>query len=369
VNAQPRILLILLPMLASPCAPAAAQTNNPAWPMFHHDALHTGFAPGIGKFPTNEPPRLLWKMPAFAPATSTNTASFYRFYSGFPLVDLDGQPGLEVVATGPDATAAIDGLTNGRVVAIHTDRNGTASYLWPPRSYAITSNWGNSDWLDQYSSAVVTCGDTNRCPQIVFSSKRGVIRAIHGRTGEPLWEYDTGRFIEAGPMVADLDRDGTEEVIVATGDPSLRTCTNATAPGVLIFSSVASGWNPPVRVVPFPVKIDSEEPAIVDLNPPGRNNSKTMILGTWSGVIGTCPPGVEIPSGLLVAVWFDLATGSLTNAVCYTNTIAMTTIAALTSNAPPASLPDDARRPVVRSSPLLWNFGDVWIAFFNWMWS
>lgn len=343
-----------------------------SWLMFHHDERHTGLAHGVGRIPPFGPVTRKW-VKRVAPPVTEATLSCYRFYSGFPLVQLDGHGGLDVIVTGPDNTCHPNGvpnLTQGNVRAIRTLTNPLrAEFLWD-KSYGTVnpSSWACSDWFDQYSAAAVPRG--SEPPDIIFTSKLGIVRAVNGLTGHLIWADDTRRFIEAGPMVADVDGDGQLEIIVVTGIPpevpsgrEFNPCQQQSNSALLIYKARPHGGgqaNPPIRVInsgntrDFPAeKLDSMEPAIVDLNPPGRRNSKTIVFGGWDGN--------------LYAVWFDLETNNrhLATAVVKVNKISMADVARDTGN----TLSDIEQKPVIRSSPLIWDFGQGYgeTAVFAWM--
>ncbi|MBI3195339.1 MAG: VCBS repeat-containing protein [Ignavibacteriae bacterium] len=111
-----------------------------------------------------------------------------------------------------------------------------------------------------------------------------------------------------------------------------------------------------IREIEFPNKLDSEEPAIVDLNPSGGSNSKTIVFGSWSEM------STPIKNGSLYAVWFDLSAGNLQTATANIDSIMLQQIAHGTDG----EVQGD-EIPVFRSSPMIWNFGDGETAFFTWM--
>ncbi|MBI3195060.1 MAG: hypothetical protein HYZ34_11445, partial [Ignavibacteriae bacterium] len=184
------------------------------WTMFHKDERHTGLVnSGVGNIPLNGQPTKRWDFQVAVPPQSEDGGKYYRFYSNFPLDDLDGNGSLDMVITGPDNEPGRD---RGRVQVLKTTSPANAAYFWTPYEGDAGGDWGCSDWFDQYAAATVNC-DEDPNPDVVLSAKRGVVRAISGLTGEVIWEYTSNRFTEAGPMVADLDRDNIPEIIIVMG--------------------------------------------------------------------------------------------------------------------------------------------------------
>jgi hypothetical protein len=323
------------------------------WTMFHKDERHTGLVTnGVGNIPPNGQPTKRWDFQVANPPESNEGTRTYRFYSNFPLADLDGNGNLDLIVTGPDMEPGRD---RGRLQVLKTTSQTNATYLWTPFEGNAGGDWGCSDWFDQYASATVDCDEDGK-PDVVLSAKRGVIRAISGLTGDTIWEYTSNRFTEAGPMVADLDRDDIPEIIMVMGLPIDLGCTPR-GPALLILKSQRDTVNGQfIREIEFSNKLDSEEPAIIDLNPVGGSNSKTIIFGSWSDM------NTPIKNGSLFAVWFDLATQPLASAPAKIDSIMLEQIAHGTDG----EVQGD-EIPVFRSSPMIWNFGDGETAFFTWM--
>ncbi|TAK58352.1 MAG: hypothetical protein EPO24_08515 [Bacteroidetes bacterium] len=329
------------------------ETAIAQWQMFHKDERHTGLVTeGVGNIPLNGLPSKRWEFKVAEPPESNEGTRTYRFYSNFPLVDLDGNGSAEVIITGPDLEPGRD---RGKLQVLTTTSATSATYLWTPFEGNAGGDWGCSDWFDQYAAATVNCDDEPN-PDIVLSAKRGVIRAISGISGAVIWEYTSNRFTEAGPMIADLDRDGVSEIIIVMGLPINTGCT-PDGPALIILKSQRDTLNGQlIREIEFPNKLDSEEPAIVDLNPLGGSNSKTIVFGSWSNI------NLPDKSGSLYAVWFDLTIDSLQNAPARIDSILLEQIAQGTDGEVQSE-----EIPVFRSSPMIWNFGDGETAIFTWM--
>src|SRR4029079_16346843 len=114
-------------------------------------------------------------------------------------------------------------------------------------------------------------GDLNHDGQVdvVAGDEEGILRALDGRTGNPLWtaatgmnEYDAKGFIAAA-AIADLDGDGTDDVVAGARD------------GVL------HAYRGPHGQILWQAQKDSglhASPSVVDIDQDG----KPEILAAWS---------------------------------------------------------------------------------------
>lgn len=322
-----RVLLVAF-LLASGASAGLCATP---WPMFHADERHTGVSAGQGAIPASGP-SVRWTYQVTSPPTTHDFAS-YRWTSSFPLGDLDGDGTLEVVVTSPDNAAG----TPPRVMALKD-----VPLQIPPVQplWTWVSPGGLHAGVDQYSAALVDC-DGDGLLDVVFTSKDHVVRALKGNTGALLWQFDTGRPMESGPMVADLDGDGQKEIIVVTdcagGGPQ---CPAGQAAALYVFAPVAASApaNPPLWSLELPWKTDSAEPAIADLDPTDGTARKAIVLGSWGA--------------RLTVVWRN-ANGTITSADLDVRTLDGT----VSPGAPAA----------VRTAPLVADFGSGPTAVFGWM--
>lgn len=319
--------------------------NNPnvspePWLMFHKDATHTGVASGVGNI-GSDGPVIRWKY-RITPDPSVGCENltledcpsivYYRWYSSFPLGDLDGDGTLEVVVT------SADGFTDGppRVVALKDDSTVADGVreLW---SYSTASDGTNSGGNDQYSAALADA-DGDGSLDVLFSTKDGWIKAVRGRDGTLIWSYQTGRFIESGPVVGDLEGDGDQEVVIPTDCEIGAGCPGTSSSGaILVFDVTASGDNPPVFEQELEFKADSAEPALVDLDLDDGTDRLTIVFGSWGARFNVMVPG---DGGYVV---HSLSLGELDAAVT------------------------DLTNAVVRSTPVVYNFGQGPTAVFGWM--
>lgn len=304
--------------------------------MFHRDELHTGVAEGVGNVNPQTGPRIRWTYQVTAPPPETDFAK-YRWYSSFPLGDLDGDGTLEVVVTSAD-----NFVLPHRVIALKDTpgQNPPVRELWSFSSPSTDVRFG----VDQYSAALADA-DGDGLLDVLFSSKDGFVRALKGTTGEVIWEYDTDHFIEAGPMIGDLDGDGALEVIVPTDCAPGPECVGQIANGALyVFAANPRGGNPVLWSLEFPFKLDSAEPALVDLDPNDGRNLKAIVFGAWDGKLHVLWSN---PDGSIVQNEFDLR--QLENLGGH--------------GGGDGSFPN----AVVRSTPLLYDFGQGWTAVLGWM--
>lgn len=73
-------------------------------------------------------------------------------------------------------------------------------------------------WAGGNSSPVAADLDHDGRPEVVVASDDGLVAALDGRSGDPLWTFDAARFVRPAsisvePTVADLDADGESEVL------------------------------------------------------------------------------------------------------------------------------------------------------------
>ena len=324
------VALGLSPVVAARLARRAARAGGLAlapdpWPMFHHDAQHTGVADGRGRIDPDLAPLVRWRYPVYVSASVPITN--IRWTSTLPLGDLDGDGTLEIVVTTPNGTAEAN-----RVIVLKDTPGGAEPYevMWV---YTETTSA-----LDSYSP-VLADADHDGVLDVIISPNEGPVRALRGTDGQPLWEYETGRRTEAGPTVADLDGDGALEVILPTDCFSGIACPGVNDQALLIVLPLTA-TNPvtPSWVVSYPSKLDSAVPVIADIAPADGANRQAVIAGTWAGELLVA---WRNPAGTVITDTFDLRTLDITATVGVT--------------------------PAIRSSPLVWDFGEGPTLVFGWV--
>src|SRR5579859_902717 len=314
---------------AQTAAPQSAAPTPAPWPMFHRDERHTGvITDAVGDILSGGP-LVRWKYQVYTP---TDFITGVRWAATMPLGDLLGDGKLDVIVTTPGGSGAPD-----RVIALQ-DAPGQSPPVHVLWTYTSTLAPGETSY-DQYSSALVDV-DHDGKPDVVFSDNLGVVRALKGTTGQLLWEFNTNHYIESGPMVADLNGDGQQEVVVVTScNKALVGCplTN-TVDGALFVL----GANPTATLLysaTFPYKMDSAEPVIVDLHQTPGTTRKAIVIGTWGG--------------FLLTVWREPGGAIITN-----------TLNIRTLVHPHVS---DGLPSAIRSSPLVADFGEGPTAVFGWV--
>lgn len=318
-------------LAAPPAAPSAAPSApTPApWRMFHRDERHTGVITDASGNVQPSGPGLRWAYQVYTPTAPVTNV---RWVATMPLGDLNGDGTLEVVVTTPGGSGAPD-----RVIALQ-DRAGESPAVRPLWIYTSSLPAGETSY-DQYSSALVDADNDGKL-DVIFTDALGVVRALKGTTGHELWAYPTNHAIESGPMVADLDGDGKQEIIVVTDcDKALDNCPGRSDNGALYVFAAYSLTNNLLFSATFPYKLDSAEPVIADLDPSDGTGRQAIVLGTWGGY--------------LLTVWRS-AGGTI-----FTNTL---NIRALVSPSVPMSLP-----AAIRSSPLIADFGEGPTTVFGWV--
>ena len=73
--------------------------------------------------------------------------------------------------------------------------------------------WGNKDALPWLGGTMTTAGGL-----VFHGDVRGLFKALDAKTGQALWQFNTGSGISAGPMTYELD--GKQYVAVVSGGPS-----------------------------------------------------------------------------------------------------------------------------------------------------
>ncbi len=317
----------------TPGVVAPPLASAPGWLMFHKDEQHTGVAEGVGNIDPAAGPVVRWTYAITDPPTEADFA-IYRWYASLPLGDLDGDGTLEVVVTTPDNSGEAD-----RVIALKDVPGETPAVreLWTYASPIAPGEAGKGGF-DQYSAALADA-DGDGLLDVLFSSKDGFVRALKGTTGQVIWEYQTGHFIESGPMIADLDGDGAMEVIIPTDCELGPSCPGSVSGGALFVFSAQPSGDPLLWMREYPWKLDSAEPAIADLDANDGEDRKAIVFGSWGGILIVL---WQNPDGQFVEERFD--------------------IRALDS-----SIHAGSQNVVIRSSPLLAEFGESWAAVFGWM--
>lgn len=327
------ILIAVVISLAWAAAGRAAGEPAEGWPLFHRDAQHSGVAHGTGDINSHAGPFVRWRyqVAIIPPALISGT----RWTSAFPLGDLDGDGKLEVVVTSP----GIPDVEDNHVVALKDTPEGPQPVT---RMWTITETVPMAKYsLDMYSPALADAdddGDTS--PDVIYAMGNGHLKAVNGLDGQLIWEYDAGRYTEAGPTVGDLDGDGKDEVILAT-DCNLVGQVKCSAPGtrarLVVLPVQAQGVNTPTWVIEYPAKIDSAVPALADIDAHPGVDSQAIIAGSWDGRLLVA---WRRPDRLVISDTFPLA------------------------DLDPLAIGDI---PAIRSTPLVWDFGDGPTVVFGWV--
>ncbi|MBI3158374.1 MAG: VCBS repeat-containing protein [Chloroflexi bacterium] len=319
---------------------ATPQSLTPAiggWLMFHANEAHTGFAPGVGRIDPLTGPDILARFRVFEQPASTADLGNIRWTSTFPLGDLNGDGTLEIVVTTPDVGPPLVLRRDGEplrdqvlVLAYSPGANPALIILWQWTSSLEPGASG----LDTYSPALADADGDGRL-DVIFTARDGLVRALRGTDGELIWQFDTQRRMESGPMLGDLDGDGQPEVLIVTDCREGVECPDQGSLAYLyILAAQASGIvEQPLWQLAYPYKMDSAEPALVDVPEFGR----VALVGTWGGE--------------LLAVWLD--DGALEYAAFQLKDL----VSDMHISSP----------PVIRSSPLIWEQPGGPLVVFGWL--
>jgi len=336
-----------LPLAASACAGGTSAVAP--WPMFHHDAQHTGVSDGVGNVISRTGPTVRWKYQAFKLSDSPTQAEYalYRWFASFPIGDLDGDGKNEVVIStpnGPDTLA-------DRIVALKDDPSlasgvrefwvytHTATPAQVSATLTITPRG-----LDNFGPALADV-DGDGLLDVIYAAQDGTLRALRGCDGHVLWTAYTGHWIESGPVIADLDGNGTQQVVLATDEPFTQTTSCGGAEfghcgGVIyVFPLTGTGVISPLWQVNVPWKSDSAHPAVANLDS-GAPDRKVIVAGTWGAA--------------LLLAWRNA------NGTIYTRTLSLDAVKLPTDTL-------DLNKAVIRSAPLVHRFGHDDIVVFGWM--
>jgi outer membrane protein assembly factor BamB len=336
------VLLVSATSASAPSASAASGTPAP-WPMFHRDEQHTGvITSAVGNFISASGPVVRWKYRVTDQPASQADIAYYRWATTFPLGDLDGDGTLEIVVTTPDVISPVVATLNGapvpdRIIALKDTPNQNPPFrvMWV---YTSSLPAGQSSF-DTYSPALADADGDGKL-DVIFTSGDGYVRALKGTNGQLIWQYNTGRITEAGPMLADLDGNGSQQAIIVTACQNGTYCPNPTDEALLIVLPITGTGTitQPLWSLDYPYKMDSAEPAVADLDLTDGQNHKAIIAGTWGGNLLVA---WRNQSGVVVTNTLDLH--SLDGTVPVTET------------------------PVIRSSPLIWDWGEGPTAVFAWL--
>lgn len=253
----------------------------PGWLMFHGEESHSGVAQGVGRIDPGTGPDILAQYRLFDQPPTEDDLTRLRWTSTLPLADLDGDGQMEIIVTTPDVAAPtlarLDGepIPNMVQALKYTPGDPTLSVLW---SYKLDSPPGEAG-IDTYSPALGDA-DGDGLVDVIFTARDGYVRALSGRTGNLIWSFNMGSITEAGPMLSDLNGDGTLEVIIVTDCKSgMVVCSTDGQASLYVLPLYADGNNQPLWQFNYPYKMDSAEPVIANV----QNLGKVILAGSWGG--------------------------------------------------------------------------------------
>jgi len=141
-------------------------------------------------------------------------------------------------------------------------------------------------------------------------------------------------------MLADLDGSATPQAIIVTACQSGTYCPNPSEAARLIVLPITGTGTltQPLWSLNYPYKMDSAEPAVADLDLSDGQPRQAIIAGTWGGNLLVV---WRNPNGTVISNTLDLH--DLDHGVPLSDT------------------------PVIRSSPLIWDWGEGPTAIFAWL--
>jgi len=262
-------------------APITHETRPAGWLMFHGEESHSGVAQGTGRIDPVNGPDILATYRLFDAVTSPEDLNRLRWTSTLPLADLDGDGKMEIVVTTPAIASPTRLINNGQdlpnmVQALkYIPGDPTLKVLWTYKMDSTPAEGG----LDTYSPALADANGDGLA-DVIFTSRDKFTRALSGKDGSLIWQYNMGAITEAGPMLSDLNGDGIPEVILVTDCKSGMVSCNSDGQASLVVLPVrAQGDNQPLWKVEYPYKMDSAEPVIAMVHGLG----KVILAGTWGG--------------------------------------------------------------------------------------
>ncbi len=199
------LTVVLILLTSSTAGVLSASVDD--WPMFHHDAQHTGYSPS--KAPKT--PNVMWNASVGPFVSSSPAFGKGRLYIGSTdgkmyIFDADPSEGTEegiIDSPGSTSDLILNFSAGGPIYSSPVWDNGRLYFgSSDGKVYCIYSSIGTEIW--NYS----TGGPVSSSPTIVngkvyVGSEDGTIVALDAITGENLWVHPTGGSIRSSPAVVD----------------------------------------------------------------------------------------------------------------------------------------------------------------------
>ncbi len=246
--------------------PVCAQLANSPWPMFHHDARHTGQSPYQGP----ENPSLKWKFQTDACVSSPPTInSDGSIYVGYSLAPNYGY----LYAINPNGTLKWKFIANDLITSSPAiGANGTI-YVgsWDCNLYAINPN-GTLKWKflinNAISSSVVIGPDST----IYFGSLENYLYALNF-DGSLKWKFQTGGGIDSSPAI------GTDGIIYVGSSDYYLYAINPNGAQEWKFMTSGSVKSSPAIGADDTVYVGSNDDYLYAINPNGTEKWKFLTGG------------------------------------------------------------------------------------------